>query len=84
MTVNHLVHCHICPLKDFCKSGNPNASWRVQHEGQYFKREGLGFVVQLHEKDFEVLKLATANCPLRRTVAYADSLQVKNLLRSLR
>jgi hypothetical protein len=72
MTLNHLVHCHVCPLKDFCSSGNPDASWRVQHEGE------IGKTVRL--KDWEAMNKASANCPLRRAVAYTDTMQVQDFL----
>lgn len=77
MSLHHLVHCHVCPLKDFCSSGNPDASWRVQHEGQLWKGE----LVQIQDKDYEKMNKASANCPLRRVVAYCDALQVQDLLR---
>lgn len=78
LTLNHLVHCHLCPLKDFCSSGNPDASWRIQHEGERgktFRR------VELKEKDWEAMNKASANCPLRRAVAYTDTLQAQDFLR---
>lgn len=73
LTLNHLVHCHLCPLKDFCSSGNPDASWRVQHEGERDKTFRL--------KDWEAMNKASANCPLRKAVAYTDTLQVQDFLR---
>ena len=76
LTLNHLVHCHVCPLKDFCSSGNPDASWRVQHQGEI----RLGEKVSLEEHDYEAMNKASANCPLRRAVAYTDTMQVQDFL----
>lgn len=70
MTLNHLVHCHLCPLKDFCSSGSPDASWRIRHN-------------RAKEKDWEAMQKASANCPLRRAVAYADTALSQELLKRI-
>jgi len=83
LTLNHLVHCHICPLKDFCSSGNPDASWRIQHEGQPIRRGEKTVTVRLLDADYEHINKASANCPLRRAVAYTDTVLSQELLKRI-
>lgn len=83
MTIHSLVHCHVCPLKDFCSSGNKDASWRIEHNGQIMKRQEGTFRVQTEEKDYEAMSKATANCPLRRAVAFVDTKLTKELLQKM-
>jgi hypothetical protein len=80
LTVNASVHCHICPLKDTCKFGQPDASWRWHHQGE---QRGNG-VVYPKEDDYPKLTQATGSCPLRRTIAFVDTKMSQEILRSIK
>jgi len=84
VTVNNFVHCHICPLKDHCSFSVKDASWRWHNQGRHSwsaeRSDEVGRII-VKEGDLAKLEKATSNCPLRRAVAYTETLQVKNLLR---
>jgi hypothetical protein len=84
MSVNHLVHCHLCPLKDFCTIGCPDASWRIQHQGFSVTREDRQVRVTVHDNDYEDMTKSSLNCPLRRAVAFADTALSQELLKRLK
>lgn len=80
LSLSKFVHCHICPLKEFCSSGEPDASWRIQHQGQTLKRKDVMFTVAPEVGDFARIQKATSNCPLRMAVSYSQTALTKEFL----
>jgi hypothetical protein len=85
MTVNSLVHCHVCPLKDLCDQSEHDASfrWHNQSRWKYSNPDSAPIMVGTQPDDFSKLSKATANCPLRRAVAIVDTKLMLELRRKM-
>ena len=63
MSAINMVHCHVCPLKDFCWHAQEDASYQVA--GWFSGRAEF----EPEKKEYEKVEIATNNCPLRRLIA---------------
>jgi len=53
-----VVQCHICPLKEVCKEGNPEASYNLAHSN----------TANLEEDSYATMLKVTLNCPLKKNI----------------
>jgi len=60
MSAKDLVHCHICPLIDLCPHSAGHESYK---RNEYLTKGNLPA-----NYDLAKIRLATANCPLRKKV----------------
>ena len=83
MSLHKLVHCHLCPLKDHCTFSAKESSWRWHNQGRKrFSEKADGLIrIIVEEGDLGKLMKATSNCPLRRAVAYTETIQAKKFLK---
>jgi ferredoxin len=86
MSLHDFVHCHVCPLKETCGFSKPDASWRWQTNGKkrFSDKSDSWILVESQPQDLADLKKATNNCPLRKAVAYTETLQAADLIGKIR
>lgn len=56
MSINAIVHCHVCPMKDLCKFQASDDTYKFVHSSGDWS---LGR-----------LEIARANCPLRKVLVW--------------
>lgn len=65
MSMNELVYCHLCILKDRCEFSASEESYKFYHW------DGCGNY-PLSQNEDEKLNLAILNCPIRKLVESKD------------